>query len=92
MGNCWGRGKGNGEEREGGQYTADQGSEWMGIRATTQRRDFQVSKGRIPRNKGKDFQATKGDCQKEWGMHFRVYIVLIVYIYCANEGLCSGYE
>jgi hypothetical protein len=65
MGNRWGRGKGNGEEREGGQYTANQGSEWTGIRATTQRRDFQVSKGRVPRNKGRDSQATKEDYQKD---------------------------
>jgi hypothetical protein len=37
--------KGNGEEGGGGgQYTANLGSEWTGIRATTQRRDFQVSK------------------------------------------------
>ncbi len=51
------------EKREwggkGGQYTANQGSEGTGIRATTQRRDFQVSKGRVPRAKGRDFQATK---------------------------------
>ncbi len=68
--------KGMGRKR-GGQYTANQGSEWTGIRATTQRRDFQVSKGRAPRNKGSDFQATKGDYRKDWGMHLRVYIVLI---------------
>ncbi len=66
----------------GGQYTANQGSEWTGIHATTQRRDFQVSKGRVPRNKGRDFQAAKEDYQKDWGMHLRVYIVLIVYILC----------
>ncbi len=42
--------------RKGGcQYTANQGSEWSGIRAMTQRRDFQVNKGRVPRNKGRDF-------------------------------------
>ncbi len=72
MGNRWGREKGNGEERGWGQYTANQGSEWTGIRATTQRRDFQVSKGKGPRNKGRDFQATKGDYQKDWGMHLRI--------------------
>jgi hypothetical protein len=32
------------------------------------------SKGRGPRNKGRDFQATKGDYQKDWGMHFHVYV------------------
>jgi hypothetical protein len=64
----------------GGQYTANQGSEWTGIRATTQRRDFQVSKGRVPRNKGRDFQATKGDYQKDWGMHLSIYHAKCVYI------------
>jgi hypothetical protein len=39
-----GKGKGNGEQRRGGgQYTANQGSEWTGV-AQRQRRDFQVSK------------------------------------------------
>ncbi len=72
-----GRGEREWGGRGGGQYTANQGSEWTGIRATTQRRDFQVSKGRVPRNKGRDFQATKGDYQQGWGMYLRVYIVLI---------------
>jgi hypothetical protein len=50
----------------------------------TQRRDFQVSKGRVPRNKGRDFQATKGGLSKGLGhappciYHANcVYIVLI---------------
>jgi hypothetical protein len=79
-----GKGKrGMGRKGEGGgQYTANLGSEWTGIRATTQRRDFQVSKGRGPRDKGRDFLATKGGYQKDWGMHLRVYIMLIVYISC----------
>jgi hypothetical protein len=38
-------GKGNGGVGGGGQYTVNLGLEWTGIRATTQRRDFQVSKG-----------------------------------------------
>ncbi len=29
----------------GGQYTANQGSEWTGIRATTQRRDSKEVRG-----------------------------------------------
>ncbi len=74
MGNRWGRGKGNGEEKGGGQYTANQGSEWMGIHATTQRRDFQVSKGRVPRTKGRDFQKTKGGIVKRFGECTSVYI------------------
>jgi hypothetical protein len=65
-----GRGK---REWGGRQYTANLGSEWTGIRAMTQRRDFQVSKWRVPMNKGRDFQATKGDYQKDWGIHFRIY-------------------
>ncbi len=74
--------KGMGRKGGEGQYTANQGSEWTGIRATTQRRDFQVSKGRVPRNIGRDFQAAKGDYQKDWGMHLCIYIVLVVYISC----------
>ncbi len=35
--------KGVGRKGRGCQYTANHGSEWTGIRATTQRRDFQVS-------------------------------------------------
>ncbi len=77
-----GKGKREWGGRGGGQYIANQGSEWTRIRATTQRRDSQVSKERVPRDKGRDFQATKGDYQKDWGMHLRVYIVLIVYMSC----------
>jgi hypothetical protein len=40
--------------RKGGQYTANQGSERTGTCTTTQRRDFQVSKVRVPGNKGRD--------------------------------------
>ncbi len=68
MENRWGREKGEWGGRGGGQYTANLGSEWTGIRATTQRRDFQVSKGRGLRDKGRDFLATRGDYQKDWGM------------------------
>jgi hypothetical protein len=43
-GNCWEGKEGLGRAR-GVQFTANQGQEWTGgIRATTQRRDFQVSK------------------------------------------------
>ncbi len=59
-----GGGKGNGGEGGGGQYTANLGTEWTGTRATTQRRDFQVSKGRVQGSKGRDFQAAKRGCQK----------------------------
>jgi hypothetical protein len=34
--------------------TANQRSERTGIRATTHRRDFQISKGRVPGNKRRD--------------------------------------
>jgi hypothetical protein len=62
----------------GGQYTANLGPEWMGTRATTQSRDFQVSKRGFPRGRGRDFQATKRGCEKVVnGMHLHVYIVLI---------------
>ncbi len=78
-GNRWGGGKGMGS-KGGVSIQPTRGQSGRGIRATTQRRDFQVSKGRVPRNKGRDFQVTKGDYQKDWGMHLRVYIVLIVFI------------
>jgi hypothetical protein len=42
-----GGGKGNGGVGGRGQHTANLGPEWTGIRARTQRRDFQVSKGRV---------------------------------------------
>jgi hypothetical protein len=45
-GNHW-KGKGGMGRVRGVQYTANLGQEWMGIRATTQRKDFQVSKGGI---------------------------------------------
>jgi hypothetical protein len=65
-------------ERGRGQYTANLGTEWSGTRATTQRRDFQVSKGRVLRSKGRDFQAAKRGCQKGVrSMHLHVYIMLI---------------
>jgi hypothetical protein len=41
-GNRW-KGERGVEGVRGVQYTANQGQEWTGIRATTQRRDFQVS-------------------------------------------------
>ncbi len=47
--------------------------------------DFQVSKGRVPRNKGRDFEATKEDYQKGLG-HAPPCI------YRANKRLCLGYK
>ncbi len=71
--------KGMGRKRGGGSVYSQ-----PGIRADRDSRHnteegFQVSKGRVPRDKGRDFQATKRGYQKDWGMHPRVYIVLIVY-------------
>jgi hypothetical protein len=42
-GNRWEGERGMGRVR-GVQFTANQGQEWTGIRATAQRRDFQTSK------------------------------------------------
>jgi hypothetical protein len=65
------KGKGEG----GGQCTANQGSEWTGIRATSQRRDFQVSKRGVQGIRvGVSKQLSKG-----LG-HALPYIMLIVYI------------
>jgi hypothetical protein len=76
-----GREKRDGEER-GGRSVYSQ----PGIRADRDsRHDTEEgfpSKGRVPKDKGRDFLATKRDYQKDWGMHPRVYIVLIVYISC----------
>jgi hypothetical protein len=48
-------------------------------RTMTQRRDFQVSKGRVPRDKGRDFQATRRDYQKDWA-----FTPVYIYAYRAN--------
>ncbi len=82
-----GGGKGNREEGKGGQYTANQGPEWTGIRATSQRRDFQVSKRRVPRGKGgKKLPGNKkGLPEKRWG-HASLCI------YRGNKRLCLGYK
>jgi hypothetical protein len=45
-GNRWEGKTGMGRVR-GVQYTANLGPEWTGVCATTQRRDFQVSKGGV---------------------------------------------
>jgi hypothetical protein len=77
-------GRGKGEwGRRGGQYTANQGPEWTGIGTTTQRRDFQVSKGRVPRDKGRDNK-------KELSGRGLGHAPLC--IYCANTRLCLGYK
>jgi hypothetical protein len=55
----------------GVQFTANQGQEWMGIRATAQRRDFQVSKRGISKYVRR--VAREGVV----GMRLNVYIVLI---------------
>jgi hypothetical protein len=80
-----GEGKGN-ERVGGGQYTANWGPEWTGIRATTQRRDFRVSKGGFPRDKGRDFQATKKGISRRGMGHAPLCI------YSANKRLCLGYK
>jgi hypothetical protein len=90
MGNRWGREKGNREEREGegGQCTANQGSEWMGIRATSQRRDFQVSKRGVQEIRvgvSKQRGLSKG-----LGMHLPISCQSC--IYRANKRLCLGYK
>ncbi len=62
--------------RKGGevsiQPTRDQSGQGF---APRQRRDFQVSKGRVPRDKGRDFQATKADYQ-------RIGVCTPIYISC----------
>jgi hypothetical protein len=65
MGNRWGRGNGNWEEKGGGSVNSQPGIRVDGDSRHDTEEGFQVSKGRIPENKGRDFQATKGDCQKD---------------------------
>jgi hypothetical protein len=76
--NKWDRwGKGGGKGRVGGiQFTANQGKEWTGIRATT-RRDFQVSNREIPNNGRRGFQVAKGVAERGVSMRLYMYIVLI---------------
>jgi hypothetical protein len=62
-GDRW-KGKGVMGRVRGVQYTANLGQEWTGIRATTQRRNFQVSKRGIPNKQGRDFQVVKGVAKK----------------------------
>ncbi len=63
---------------EGVQYTANLGQEWTGICATTQRRDFQVSKKELFNRAGVEFPSSKRGYQKGIvGMHLYVYTVLI---------------
>jgi hypothetical protein len=65
-------GGGKGDWRSGGgQYIANLGPEWTGIRATTQRRDFQVSKREFPRGEGGISKQQKG----VRGMHLYVCIL-----------------
>jgi hypothetical protein len=50
----------------------------MGIRTTTLRRDFQVSKGGFPRGKGRDSRQQKGDVKKGYGACTSVYICIML--------------
>jgi hypothetical protein len=60
------------------QYTANLGQEWTRICATTQRRDFQVSKKEFSRRAGVGFpNSTRGYQKGIAGMHLYLYIVLI---------------
>jgi hypothetical protein len=83
-GNHW-KGKGGNGGVRGVQYTANLGQEWTGIRATTQRRDFQVSKKGFPDRQGWDFQVKEGLPERDCG-HAPLCI------YCANKRLCLGYK
>jgi hypothetical protein len=73
---------GKGMGRKGGSVYSQPGIRADGDLRHDTEEGFQVSKGRGPRVKGRDFQATKRGYQKDWGMHPHVYIVLIVYISC----------
>ncbi len=77
-GTVGGRGKGNGEQEGGGQYTANLGSEWMGI-APRRKEGFQVSKRGGQEARDRDFQVrglTRG-----LGMHLRYHANLVHCVY-----------
>jgi hypothetical protein len=57
----------------GDQYTANLGPEWKGIRATTQRRDFQVSKRGFLRGEGGISKQLEGDVRKGLGACTSLY-------------------
>ncbi len=72
------RGRGDGEGEGGVQYNANLGQEWTGIRATKQRRDFQVIKRGISKQAREGFPSSKRGCKKGVaGMRLNVYIVPI---------------
>jgi hypothetical protein len=79
MGNRWGRGKGNGDEKGGVSiHTANLGLEWTGICATT-KEGFQVSKRGV--------QGIRVGISQQRGITKRIgaalpYIMLIMYISC----------
>jgi hypothetical protein len=74
-----GRGKREWGGRGGVSIQPPRDQSGRGVRATTQRRDFQVSKGRVPRNKGRDFQATKKGLSKGVGACTSMYRLCLGY-------------
>ncbi len=67
------------------QFTANLGREWTGISATTQRRDFQVSKTGFNLYKQKKGVSKKG--LLKGGCEHAPQC-----IYCANKRMCLGYK
>ncbi len=57
-----------------------------GNSATTQRRDFQVSRGGFSRGEGGISKQQKGDARKGLGA------CTSIDVYCANKRLCLGYK
>jgi hypothetical protein len=94
MGNCWGKGKGDGRKKGGGgQYTSNLGPGWTGI-APHAKEGFQVSKRGS--GKGEGFFQAKGNYQ--WDCACTSDIMPTLYISCqlcvcrANKELCLGYK
>jgi hypothetical protein len=82
-GNRW-KGEREGGSLRGVQYTANRGQEWTEDRTTSQRRDFQVSRGESSKGDGWDFQAKTG--LSERGCEHAPLC-----IYCDNKRLCLVY-
>jgi hypothetical protein len=93
MGNRWGQGNGDGEERGGGQYASNQGPEWTGI-APHAKEGFQVSKRGSGTGEGFSSQRgiIKGIVPCTSDVMPTLYISCQLCVCRANKELCLGYK
>jgi hypothetical protein len=93
MGNRWGKGKGDGEERGGGKYTSNLGPGLTGI-APHAKEGFQVSKMGSETGEGFSRQRgfTKGIVPCTSDIMPTLYISCQLCVCRANKELCLGYK